>query len=368
MDTFQKKLRYWSFYRQGLDRSQTDLLQALQNVIAVYSTHPSGPLSLRARVKTFEVADFEALDTQKKAIRIPAMRLSVHQIPQETARYLFAAAVPSKTSDFWQKRYWQRGVTNDDFLVWRKELLALTHYPQTAKELKQQITFPDEMLKFALNRMAFEGDLLRIGAKNLRANIISYVKTTAWIEAWGENYFLEISQEEALLWLAKEYFRVFAPARIQDFQWWVGITTAQAKDIVARLDMVSLTDDYYILLADFDAFEQFDFSRKLPITILPQWDSYLMGYAPNGRRRLVTIENQAKVYGKIGATGGNAPGTIMIQGKVEGIWKHKFKGKVVQFEITLFSKLSTTIIQKIEAELQAIGQLLSAKDVVIHMI
>lgn len=368
MDTFQKKLRYWSFYRQGLDRSQTDLLQALQNVIAVYSTHPSGPLSLRARVKIFEAADFEALDTQKKAVRMPAMRLSVHQIPQETARYLFAAAVPPKTSDSWQKRYLQRGVANDDFLVWRKELLTLTHYPQTVKELKQQITFPDEMLKIVLNRMAFEGDLLRIGAKNLRANIISYVKTTAWIKTWEEDYFLEISQEEALLWLATEYFRVFAPARIQDFQWWVGVTATQAKQVVSQLDTMSLIDDYYILSEDFDAFERFDFSRELPITILPQWDSYLMGYAPNGRARLVTIEDQAKVYGKIGATGGNALGTILIEGKVEGIWKHKFKGKVVQFEITLFSKLSTTIIQQIEVELQAIGQLLSARDVIIHII
>ncbi|HAS43650.1 MAG TPA: hypothetical protein DCS93_24430 [Microscillaceae bacterium] len=365
MNTFQEKLRRWSFFRQGLDRSGTNIEQALKKVMAVYSAHPSGPLSLWARVQSFDNQGFQALDHQQLAVRMPAMRLSVHQIPVANAPYVFAATVPPKSGDYWQKRYAQRGLPNEDFVVWRTEILALTNTPQTVKELKKEISFPEDKLKFVLNRMAFEGDLLRVGSNSLRANTISYVKTTAWLTNWSEDYLQSVTQEEALDWLAKAYFKAFGPATVKDFQWWAGITATKAKQAITHLDLVNLEEQYYILAEDFTDFEKFNLEipENQLVTILPQWDAYLMGYAPEGRARVVETQDLPQVYGKLGATGGNALGTILINGKTAGIWKHKFKGIQVQFEKSMFDKTEGKIEKQIDTQLHEIGRLMEAKKI-----
>lgn len=367
MNSFQEKLRHWSFFRQGLDRTETNIQQALKRVVAVYSTHPSGPLSLWARLKSFDSQVFQILDQQQLAVRMPAMRLSVHHIPVENAPYVFAATVPSKSDNVWQKRYEQRGLPNEDFLEWRLEILALTNTPKTVKDLKKEISFSGDLLKFVLNRMAFEGDLLRVGDKSLRANIISYVNTASWIPSWPTEHLQSISKSEALEWLANAYFKAFGPATAKDFQWWVGITATQAKQVLTHLKLTELEDQYLILSDELEEFEQFDATipKEQQVVLLPQWDCYTMGYAPQGRERLVATEHLSQVYGKLGATGGNALSAILINGKVEGIWKHKFKGTQVQFEKTLFEKTSKTIDVKINEQLKEIGRLMEAKKVVI---
>lgn len=365
MDKFTQKLSQWSYQRQGLLRPDVPLIEALSQVIGVYSAHPSGPLSLWARVQYFDSQAFANLDQQQQAVRVPAMRLSNHQIPAESAPYIVAATLPPKNSDVWEKRYAQRGLANSDYQIWKKEILALATTPQTTKELKVQISFEGDQLKFVLNRLSFEGDLLRIGNQSLRANTIAYVATTQWMN-WQHDHLTKLTQTEGLQWLVNEYFRLFAPARVKDFQWWAGINLKQTKEAVATLDTATLPDDYLILDSDVQAFESFEaslFANDDMVTILPQWDSYLMGYAPNGRARIVADDYLAKVYGKLGATGGNALGTLLVNGKVVGIWKHKFKGTQVQFYLQFFESVADSTNQIIHAQFQEIGTLMQAKKI-----
>lgn len=363
-DEFTQKISQWSYQRQGLLRPNVSLIEALNNVIGVYSAHPSGPLSLWARVQQFSSQDFTNLDQQQLAVRLPAMRLSNHQLPAQTAPYVIAATLPSKDSDVWEKRYTQRGLANDDYQVWKQEVLELASTPQTAKELKTQISFDGDQLKFVLNRLSFEGDLLRIGNQSLRSNTIAYVAASVWMN-WQTDHLTKMSQIEGLQWLAKEYFRLFAPARIKDFQWWAGINLKQAKETVETLEMVVLNNDYLMLANDAQAFEKFEanlFAQDM-VAVLPQWDSYLMGYAPDGRARIVADNDLAQVYGKLGATGGNALGTLLVNGKVVGLWKHKFKGTQVQFELQFFEKTSQRIIEAIHSQIHEVGMLLQAKKI-----
>lgn len=366
MDKFTQKLSQWSYQRQGLLRPDVSLIEALTQVIGVYSAHPSGPLSLWARVKHFDPLAFANLDQQQLAVRVPAMRLSNHQIPADSAPCIVAATLPPKNSDVWEKRYAQRGLANSDYQLWKKEILTLATTPQTAKELKTQISFEGDQLKFVLNRLSFEGDLLRIGNQSLRANTIAYVAAAQWMN-WQSDHLTKLTQAEGLQWLAQEYFRLFAPARIKDFQWWAGVKVGQAKEAVATLNTVELPNDYLILDSDaqiFDSFETNLFANDV-VTILPQWDSYLMGYAPDGRARMVPNNYLAQVYGKLGATGGNALGTLLVNGKVVGIWKHKFKGTQVQFDFQCFEEISDPINQAVHAQFQEIGTLMQAKKITI---
>ena len=142
--------------------------------------------------------------------------------------------------------------------------------------------------------MAFERKLLRFGAKSLRSNIISYVST----EAWNGTAFDKIDQEKAQIWLAKKYLGAFGPARIKDFQWWAGTTLTKAKAAFSEIDTVALGTDLLLLKEDLSAFESFKLKSSDSLDILPQWDNYIMGYAPDGRERFVSTEMQHHIYGK----------------------------------------------------------------------
>src|SRR3569623_746752 len=88
------KFRHWSYKRQQLGKQGAKPIQVLKDIIGVYSWHPSAALSLYARLKSFNETDFYKLETSKAIVRMPAMRLSVHMLPTDTAAQIFAATVP----------------------------------------------------------------------------------------------------------------------------------------------------------------------------------------------------------------------------------------------------------------------------------
>ncbi len=230
----------------------------------------------------------------------------------------------------------------------------------TAAEIKQATKIPDDKIKLVLNRMAYEGSLLRIGAQSLRSNIISYVAT----KSWAGNNFVQVEQDKALSWLAGEYLRVFGPTRIKDFQWWAGITASKAEKAILALETIQVENDFLLLKKDQNEFESYKIPSKDSLSILPRWDSYTMGYAPDGRERFVNPDMQHHIYGKIGATGGNALGVVLVNGLAHGSWESRFKGNQMIVNLNMFEKLSGKLSKDIIERFNGIAVSLKAKSVV----
>ncbi len=355
----EKKIRYWFYFRQGLGKQGSDLIQILKNIIGVYSVHPFTPLSLFSRIKTFNEHKFHDLDMQKLAFRIPAMRLSVYFIPLESSPRIFSAIIPPASDAMWKKRYSQKGrnIPDEKYRVWKDRVLQISSKPMTIKDLKKVSDIPDKMLKLILNRMAFEGILLRIGAGSLRSNIISYVSTQAWAKI---SLFHRDSQKD-LVWLAGEYLRAFGPARIKDFQWWAGINLGKAQTAIEQLHTIDLGNDYLLLSRGFEEFESFKTELTNSIDILPQWDCYIMGYSPDGRDRFVSSDMQYKVYGSVGVTGGNALGTVLVNGLTQGTWSHRFEATTMKINLDMFEKLTMQLEKNIKIQFNEIAALFKVK-------
>jgi hypothetical protein len=353
------KMRHWSYQRQCLGRRGTDPLQVLRNVIGVYSAHPTAPLSFFARVREFKDSDFYLLDENRLVLRIPAMRLSVYMVPKETAPLVFAATVPPASDPVWQKRYSQKGrnIPVNEYGNWQRRILDLAVQPLTAKAIKQNSGIPAEKAKLVLNRMAYEGSLLRVGAQSLRSNIISYVSAETWV---GDSLSGK-DRDEALTWLAGAYLKSFGPARVKDFQWWTGVNISRAKKAVAEQATVDIGDDYLLLTGDMDEFESFKFLPGDRVDLLPQWDCYTMGYAPDGRERFVSQDMQEELYGSLGATGGNALGAVLINGLAHGVWNYRFKGTSMQVRFNMFEKVSPQIRNEIEKQVNEVAAFFKAK-------
>jgi len=351
----------FSYNRQCLGKQGSNAAHVLNEIIGVYSWHPSGPLSLLARIMGFKTTDFYRLDAHKIAYRVPAMRLSNYMLPAETAFKIMSAVVPLPGDIVWDKRYSNaaRIVPKEDFAEWKETILRLITKPLEASEIKKVTDIPDASLKPLLNRMAFEGDLLRVGSQSPRSNIIKYIST----QSFDGQVYKPIDPDKALAWLAGEYLRAFGPVRAKDFQWWAGVTAPRAKAAMASQETVEIEKGLLLLKADIKAFESVKPLSKDNIDIIPQWDSYTMGYAPDGRQRFISPDMQAHAYGNIGATGGNGLGLVLLNGYAIAVWEPKFTGDNLKIKLNLFEKPGSIIHEKMINGFNEIRVFLGAKKV-----
>ena len=295
------KLRAFTYERQRLGRAAPNGAAALRQIIGVYSAHPSAPLSLHARAAKFDGTAFRRLD----ALRLPAMRQSIHLLPAKTAHLAFRAT-PAAASDR-AKRFRHFKLTDKRYEKLRAEILKAAEEPLTQEELRDAVGVKDaKELKGVTAQMTRDAELVRVAAgRSLRSNELRY--QAAEID--------DADADEALAWLAGEYLRAFGPIRPKDFQWWAGTTATRAKAALATHKTEELDDGYLILAKDSKAFAQAK-PVKDTVDLLPKWDCLQMGYAPDGRDRFAHPD----VIGRCYDFRGDGVPVILVDGEAAGIW------------------------------------------------
>jgi hypothetical protein len=358
-----QKLINWSFHRQKLDHAGSDILDVIQNVPGIYSSHPSGPLAIHARMVNFDPDEFKKMEQEKKYVRIPGLRGSVCILKTDEARKYRSAILPGPNDPEWARRYSESGrkIPAGKYLQWVEEILKFTDKPKKGDEISDACGIPRDIIKPVVNRMAYECRLLRVHDGSLRSNKLKYVNARLWAGWAGPMP----SVDHSMLWLAIKYFRVFGPARMKDFFWWSGIAKSDFKWETKELGISEIENDVYLsndLHIDYD-----NWDKKIKnIAVLPQWDPYMMGYAPDGRARFVDDEHLQKLYGKIGATAGNGEPCILIEGRSRAIWKSKFNGNTMEVQIFPFNKIKKPFVKEIESVFDQLSKIMRANKLNIH--
>jgi Winged helix DNA-binding domain len=340
-----EQLRAFTHDRQNLGRSAPDAATALRDVIAVYSSHPSAPLALHARVARFSARAFRALEV----VRLPAMRGSIHVLPADTGHLAFRALpeAPARGA----RRLRNAGISEQRYVELRDALLAVAAEPRSARELREAMAV-EESLTPVLRAMTHEGVLVRVGAAGLRSNELLWVAADV----------PEADADEALGWLAGEYLRAFGPVRRDDFAWWAGVPKRRAATALATVGSEELDGGLLLRAEDRAAFEA---TTKVPrgaVDLLPKWDPLAMGYAPDGRERFAdpAIVNQLYEGADTGgATSGDIRPIVLVEGAAAGTWGAAAgKDGRLQFELDLFEKPAPKLRQAIDARLEEVAALL----------
>jgi hypothetical protein len=354
------RLRAWGYRRQRLGRDATDPLDALRSVIAVYSSHPTAPLSLLARSRSLDADRFAGLERRREAIRIPAMRGSVFLVPTETAsRILGATRTPLKKL---ASRLIYGGFDLDSYEALKPRVLEAAREPVSASALQEAVP-TDGQLMVAVRVMSYEGLVLRVGT-SLRSDSFQYVATDAWL---GEPL-PDRNPDEALAWLANTYLRAFGPARVEDFAWWSGVTKTRARRAIAEHETVDVGEGLLVPADQQDAFESVDPIDPESVDILPKWDAYTMGYAPDGRGRLVDQEHLLRAYSsartQYGATAGDGLPLVLRGGRAVASWTHRFDGNRMRVEVGPFASDVLPVLD-LESLFDDAGALLGATSVMV---
>jgi hypothetical protein len=151
-----------------------------------------------------------------------------------------------------------------------------------------------------------------------------------------------LARDEALAELTSRYFTSHGPATVQDFVWWSGLTTADAR---AGLEMVKSqllheeVDGQTYWFAHYLSPEQ---EYAPSVYLLPNYDEYTVGYTDRS-----AIFDTAHTS-KLGPRGSVLVHVMLLDGRIVGTWQRTFKKGSALITVSPFAALS-------EAENQALA-------------
>lgn len=141
-----------------------------------------------------------------------------------------------------------------------------------------------------------------------------------------------ITKEEALERLARKYFSSHAPATIQDFAWWSGLSLTECKLALKFIkpDFVceTINGRNFWMKNDISVPAENENSALL----LPPFDEFVVSY----KDRSELIEDVH--YGKVMTKNGLFSPTVMLNGKIVGSWKKTVKTGIPKVEFSFFEK------------------------------
>ena len=143
-----------------------------------------------------------------------------------------------------------------------------------------------------------------------------------------------ITKEEALERLARKFFTSHAPATIQDFAWWSGLSLTECK-----LALEFIKPDFIC-----ETINSRNFWMKNDISIpaanensallLPPFDEFVVSY----KDRSELIEDIH--YGKVMTKNGLFSPTAMLNGEIVGSWKKNVQNGIQKVDLSFFEKTS----------------------------
>jgi hypothetical protein len=258
----------------------------------------------------------------RSIVRTWPARGTLHFVAAADVRWVLELLTP-RVIERTEGRYQQLGLDDATFARSRQ---VVTHLLQGGRQLPRdaiyqvlesaQISTAGQRGIHILSRLAQEG-LICFGARAGKQQ--TFALLAEWVPASGAK-----ARDEALAELARRYFTSHGPATLQDFVWWSGLATLDAR---AGLEMAKphlvqevIDDQTYWLPSSAPAAKNVSPTAYL----LPAFDEYLVGY----RDRSATLD--PAYVRQTNAGGGMLSPTILVDGQVVGTWRRTLKkGSVI---------------------------------------
>lgn len=282
---------------------------------------------------------------QGKILRSHAFRPTWHYVLAEDIRWLLALNAP-KLNQLYSPYYSKLGLWQDynekANLAIRK---ALSGNQRLGKaELRKKIKWigvsKTDKLKYeyVLIRSELDGVLCCVGQKS---NEPIYALLDEVVPPMPVK-----SETEAIVSLARYYFRSRGPASLKDFSWWSGLTLAEAKkgleDLSTELSSVKLNRTEYWFFTNQS--EPTDSVKDM--FLLPKNDEFVVGYEDK------TVAFKAAQTSKVKEDGNVLfSNSIIKKGEIIGSWSRRIyqqrNKKPMAIKVTLFDALSTADYKKL---------------------
>jgi hypothetical protein len=264
----------------------------------------------------------------RSIVRTWPMRGTLHFVAAQDVRWMLALIAPRVIARS-ARRYRELGLEEQTFSRSREIVAKVMQGGNqlTRGDLYQvleaaQISTAGQRGIHILGRLTQEG-LICFGAREGKQQ--TFVLLDEWIPPTKP-----LARLDALAELTRRYFTSHGPATLQDYVWWSGLTTADAKVGLEMAQPYLAQEDVkgkiYWLSESAPVF-----AKPIPAAhLLPAFDEYLVGY------KVRDAVLNPRFVKQTNAGGGMLSPVILLGGQVAGTWKRTLKKGAVEISPSWF--------------------------------
>jgi hypothetical protein len=354
----------WRLRRHHLDR-RAPRAQALGVVAEIGGLHAqvmsSAGLTLWARVDELQPdAVRRALWEDRSLVKTWAMRGTLHLLPADELP-LWQAAL--STRGHYLRPVWLRnfGVTRQQL----EQLIAavaeaLDGRVLTREELADEVARLTGSAELGDKVRGSWGALLKPAAQRGQlcfapsdGQRVRFTRPDRWLGHWREH-----DPDSAVLEVARRFLAASGPVTREDYARWWGIPAPEGGRLLARLGEEVVPVEVggtrgFMLAANA---EEIAHTAAAPsVRLLPAFDQYVVT-ATRHADRLLPGPFKDRVYRQQGWL---SP-VLLVDGRMQGIWRHEVKGRRLRVSIEPFGKLTARTRQAAEHEAERLAAHLGA--------
>ena len=228
--------------------------------------------------------------------------------------------------------------------------------PLTRAELFEQLAnqgihLEGQARPHLLGRAALEG-LICLGPD--RGTDPTYVLLNDWLGQEHKGH--PLSEDEAYAELTRRYLSAYGPATPEDQAAWSGLPLSKIRATWLRMADQFMEIEFagaaaWMLKTHATWLDELPVHTPI-VRLLPRFDSYLLGYQ---KRDLVVQPQYAK---RINAGGGIIHPTVLVDGRVVGMWKSKREKNQLGVVVEPFDELVSELYEALEAEVTDLARFL----------
>lgn len=342
---------------------QTDSIEiAIRNLFGLHAARlPTPYVSLFSRVNNMNTTMlWDDLYLKKTLIKLRCMRKTLHILPLDFAEIAHHATINLRLNECSSKI---KKMNVSDSLI--QEIGKII-----VRQVKCQPTDGNELINIALQQTGIGSErraLVSLVIKELwEKGILCYINNN---KDWGKesrvygftkHHYSRLNIDEYDIGKATDllvyyYIKTFGPVTEMDMYWWTGLSrkslSASLSKISSEIMKIKIDERpsiYYMNREDFEKYLNENNSLQDWVTFLAYEDPTLKGYFES-RYLYVNSENYNILFNSIG----EVRSSIIINGRVEGIWYWDKKHKKIEWQI--FSKQSMEINSLIKEKIIQLG-------------
>lgn len=339
-----------------------DLIKIVNEIGGLHATSSASMyLSLFARMKNFKKDDLNhQMYTLKNLGKIRFVRGTMYVLSKDMIPVAYSAtqgifgSLSKKYAEFHK-------ITNKEYKRISKRIIELLQGKSMSTTEINNALNSKAKISPIINIMCDSGLLIRSVPKaGWRSNLHTYQNMEEYFP--GLDLF-SIPEYEARKQIVSNYIACFGPVTTIDISWWTGFTKTEIRkimeDIEKEITVVNISGrnfKYFIKKTDESSLRSTKTGKKPIVTLLPILDPYIMGYKDRDRYL------DEKYFDFIFDRSGNGTSTIMINGKIEGVWGLE-EDKESKVKIYLFKKVEKGLKSEIRNKAKDIGEFIVDGDV-----
>jgi hypothetical protein len=329
-----------------LERRAMPAVAIVSHLVGMQAQAPNAPyVGLWSRLTDFRHEELGALVRERRAVRVPLMRTTLHLVTDDDALRLRPVMQPVLERGFGGSPFAKqlRGMAIDEVLAGGHALLAAA--PLTTAALGRRLAerWPDRDPVALAHAVRYLVPLVQIPPRGIwgETGPIAWAPLEVWLDRpLEEGYDLET--------VVVRYLAAFGPASVQDIQAWCWLTRLRAVVEHLRPRLLTFRAEDGREVFDLPDAPRPDPDTPAPPRFLPEYDNLLLSHADRTR---VAPEGWKP---PIPPGNGGVMGTFLVDGSVAGTWRIVREGDRALLRVEPYAEMGGEDRQAVEDEGQGL--------------